>query len=149
MVVLGYVVSIEGARHGFMGVFPGEAGPFRDALAFLTLGLGDIVLFAVFAGLGLYLRRRPEAHKRFMVLALVNLLGAAATRFPLGHARLPVAFTVLAGFLIAGPVADRRVRGRVHPVYLWGGLATFVGHPLRPLVGNTVAWHHFARWLIG
>jgi hypothetical protein len=149
MVVVGYMVSIAGARRGFMGQFPNEPTGFVDALAFLTLGLGDIVLFALFAGAGLWLRAKPEAHKRLMMLATVSLLSAAATRLPIGRARLPFAFTVVTAFLLVGPIYDRARSGRAHPIYVWGGLAIVVSGALRPVVGNTQAWHRVAEWLIG
>jgi hypothetical protein len=45
--------------------------------------LGNLVtmlFFGVFAGAGLASRRRPDAHKRFMVLATIVLLPAAIGR---------------------------------------------------------------------
>src|SRR5207248_1338451 len=64
MVVLGCVIAISGARRGFMGQFPDEPAGFADALSFLTLGLGDMLLFAVFVSAALYYRRNRQAHKR-------------------------------------------------------------------------------------
>jgi len=147
MIVLGYVTSIEGARRGFIGQFPDEASGFIDPLAFLILGLGDILLFAVFVTLGFYFRRKPQMHKRLMLLATLNLVPAALIRLPLGPARIPFAALMITGFLLAGPIHDWRLHRRIHPVFVWGGLVTFISGPLRPLIGNTVLWHRIAGWL--
>ena len=148
MVVLGYLTSIGGARRGFLGQFPLEPTGFDDALAFLILGLGDTVLFAVFVALGLYARARPDAHKRLMLLATINLLPAALTRFPLGAARMPFAFATITCLLAAGPIYDWCTRRRVHGAYVWGGLLILISGPLRPIIGNSAVWHDVARWLI-
>jgi hypothetical protein len=148
LIVLGYLTAIAGARSGFIGQFPNEPTGFDDALAFLALGLGDILLFAVFVALALLARSRPETHKRLMLLATINLLPAALTRYSLGPARVPFAILALCAFLAAGPVHDWIARRRVHPVYVWGGLIMLISGPLRPLIGNTAGWHTFARWLI-
>ena len=94
------------------------------------------------------MRAEREAHKRLMLLATISGL-AALTRFPLGAARIPFAFAALAGLLLAGPIFDWKTRGRVHVTYIWGGLLTVVSGVLRPVIGNTLAWHHLARWLLG
>jgi hypothetical protein len=43
-------------------------------------------------------------------------------------------------------VATRR---RVHPVYVWGGLAILVSEPLRLAVSQTPLWLAFGDWLKG
>jgi len=55
-----------------------------DALAFLTLGLGDILTFAIFVVAALYFRAQSQAHKRLMILATISLLPRALARIPLG-----------------------------------------------------------------
>ncbi len=148
MIVLGYEIAIAGARRGFLGQFPNETGSPSDPLGFLIIGLGDLLLFLVFFALGFYYRSKPEIHKRLMLLATINVLPAAVTRVPLGAARLPVAFTLLLAFVVAGPLYDRLSRGRLHPVSVWGGLAILVSVPLRTFLGSTEAWHALATWLI-
>ena len=149
MIAVGYITSIEGARRGFIGQFPDEASGFTDPFAFLILGLGDILLFTVFVSLGFYFRRRPATHKRLMLLATLNLVPAALIRLPLGVARIPFAALMITALLAAGPIYDWRIHRRVHPVFVSGGLVTFISGPIRPVIGNTVVWHRFAAWLCG
>lgn len=148
MVVVGYVTSIQAARRGFMGQFPNEPSGFSDPLAFLALGLGDILTFSILLSAAFAFRFRPETHKRLMLLATISLLPPAMTRFPFGHARLPVALVALLCFLLAGPVYDRKTRGRVSPAFKWGGLLILVSTAFRPVIGNSGGWHVLAHWLV-
>lgn len=86
--------------------------------------------FGAFAGLGIWLRRRPETHKRLLLLASVSMMPQSLGRlgrFP----ALRVGDSVMAseavyglGGLVAllGSVAffDLLTRRRLHPVTLWG-----------------------------
>ena len=77
MVVLGLVGAATAAQRpgGFVGI------PVPP-LQFLIIPFGDIVLFGAFVALAIARRRDSQAHKRWMVLATVNLLTAAWARWP-------------------------------------------------------------------
>jgi len=51
-------------------------------------------------------------------------------------------------FRVRLAIWDRRTRGRLHPVTLWGVLS-IVSQPLRLVVSGTESWLAFARWAIG
>lgn len=124
--------------------------PPGDPPAFMLLILGDLFGFAAFAAAGIYHRRRPETHKRFMLLATMSLLPPGLSRWPIAIAHPgPVIMLALAGFLAAAPIRDLLARQRVHPVSLWGGVALLVSAPVRIAIAQTALWHHIARWLIG
>jgi hypothetical protein len=148
MIALGYFGPIASARRGFMGQFPNEPTGFVDPLAFLILGLGDILLFGIFIVAALYFRSQGQIHKRLMMLATISLLPAALARIPLGRGRVPFAAAALVGFLAAGPIYDWKTRGRIHAANLWGGVLILISVPLRPLIGNSGMWHKFAQWLV-
>ena len=93
MLVLGYMTTVFGARRGHPGLEnPGAARrpkAFRsqDSLAFMTVPLGDLVLLAVFGAIAVWYRKRPEIHKRAMLLAGIGcMVPPAARRLPLGDA---------------------------------------------------------------
>ena len=77
--------------------------------------------------------RRPETHKRLMLLAGISILDAAVARWfltflapPGPPGPPPVAVTIAPAFvayllLVAAIVFDWRTRGRPHPVYVYGG----------------------------
>ena len=92
----------------------------------------SVPVFAILVSLGFAWRRRPETHKRLMLLATVNLTAPALARialFNFGPQWMPVFSVGGTVFLIAAAIAhDISSRGRVHPALIWGGAAT-VGVP--------------------
>lgn len=146
MVVFGIIGALIAAHRptGFIGV---PAPP----LQFLVVPLGDITLFATFVIFAVLARRDPQAHKRWMLLATVNLLAAAFARWP-GVAGVgnPFVYFALADlFIVALAVWDFRSRGRPHQVTLWGGLIVIALQPLRLAISGTPAWLAFAGWATG
>lgn len=73
MVFLGLYVAVDGARRG------ASADGMRP-LAFMISPFGQVLLFAGFIGLGLWKRRRPELHRRFILLATICTLTPAISR---------------------------------------------------------------------
>lgn len=157
MLVTGSLVALAAAR----GEGPISAAVRRGELTWapvaitpmemLLNNLTTMVLFGVFTGAGLAMRRRPDAHKRFMVLATIGLLPAAIGRavitlFGVFHPALLLGSTAV--FVLAMAIHERRQRGRVHPVTLWFGLALLLSFPTRLLLAKTDLWQTFATWLI-
>lgn len=145
MVVLGTLGALIAARRstGFVQV------PLPP-LQFLSIPIFDMILFATFVWLAIARRRNPQTHKRWMLLATVNLVTAAIARWPGVPALGPLAFFGLTDlFLIALAIWDFRARGRLHPVTLWGGLLVIVSQPLRLVVSSTEGWLVLARWATG
>ena len=144
MVVVGTMTAIVRAK--IAEVPPGAPSP----LVFLTIPLGDMLVFASLVGAGFYFRRRGEVHKRLMLLATIAILPAATARLPFAFIQQvgPLAFFGLADlFIVACLVYDLATRGRFHRATVWGGLIIVVSHPLRLVIGNTQAWLSFATWL--
>lgn len=139
IVVLGPLVAFPAARRGSL---PG------DPLAFLLVMLVDLLLFAVFVSAAVSLRRRGEAHKRLMLLAMVSLLPPAISRWPIAVRHPAVIGATLLVLLAAAPIRDYFTRRRLHPVSLWGGVAVLVSVPVRFAVSQTETWHRVASWLI-
>ena len=147
IVALGVAVSIHGARNGWNPA--GPRSPFRSPLEFMVVPLSDIAIFASFVAAALYHRRRPELHRRLMLLAMIGgMLWAALTRVPPLVGKLPALLGVLLLFALASPVRDLLARRRPHPVDLLGGLIVVAAVPLRSVVAQTDAWHRFAAWLV-
>lgn len=141
---LGFLTAVRGGEDGWN---PG--GPFADSQAFMVVGFGDILVFFGFAAAGLYYRRKPAIHKRFMLLATVGgLMWPAITRMPYVAGRPALMIGLLAALVLAPAVYDRLSYSRFHPVSLWGGLLVLAAFPLRGLVGQTAAWHSFAACLL-
>lgn len=142
MIVAGSAIAIQMAQRG-------GAPPGVDALAFMTVPLGDIFMFAIFVGSALWMRRNKEAHKRLMVLAYISIIAAPIARLPGVLPLGPFGFYGLAMiFLLAAVSYDLISRHRVHPAYLWGGLALVLSVPGRLMFSATPAWHAIAQVLV-
>jgi hypothetical protein len=142
MVVVGLLVAIGLARRG---VDPSGRGA---PLQFMAIPLFDLLVFGALVGTALLWRSQRQVHKRLMLLGTIALLPPALFRIPpVGGAGLPVVFGVANLFVVACLVYDKTVHGRVHPAFLWGGLALALSLPVRLAVSGTAAWDSFARWL--
>jgi hypothetical protein len=144
MIFVGTYTALIRAK--IVEVPPGAASP----LVFLTIPLGDMLVFALLIGAGFYYRRRADVHKRLMLLATVAILPAAVARLPFAFIQEagPLAFFGLPDlFVIVLLAYDLLTRGRPHRATVLGGLLLIVSHPLRLLIGSTQAWLALATWL--
>jgi hypothetical protein len=145
MVVLGTFAALIAARRstGFVDV------PVPP-LQFLAVPIFDIVLFALFVGMAVAQRRDSQSHKRWMLLATINLVTAAVARWPVVYNFGPAVFFAVTDLLLVPLVIwDFRTRGRLHQATLLGGLAIVASQPLRLVVSGTEGWLAFARWATG
>lgn len=145
VVALGTLGALIAARRttGFVGV------PVPP-LQFLAIPLFDMVMFTTFVSIAFATRRNPQAHKRWMLLATVNLITAAIARWPGVLPMGPLAFFGLTDlFIVALVVWDLRSRGRPHAATVWGGALTIAGQGARLAVMGTGAWLAFAGWATG
>jgi hypothetical protein len=111
IVVLGYFTATAMDRF-FLQRFHDAEIP-----AFLIIQLMDLCFFAVPFALAIYWRRRPEFHRRLMLIASCCLTDAAFGRFPL----LPLAFSSAGvdALIFLGILRDLIVDRRIHKVYLY------------------------------
>jgi hypothetical protein len=114
-----------------------------DAAAFLIVPFLDVTCFTVAFALAIYWRRKPEFHRRLMLVATCALTAAAFGRFPapLGEAWFYSGVDLLIFF---GVLRDVIVTRRVHPVYRYALPAL--------IFGQFIAMHLFLtaspRWLV-
>lgn len=144
MIIVGTVTAIIRAK--VVDVPPGAP----PALVFLTIPLGDMLMFATFVGAAFYFRRKPDVHKRLMLLSTIAILPAAVARLPLDFIQQygPIAFFGLADlFIVPCLIFDLVTRGRPHRATVLGGALLVISHPLRLVIGNTAAWMSFANWI--
>jgi hypothetical protein len=139
MVILGLMVGIEAARHG-------TAVDGMTPLGFLIFPFGQVLLFGGFVTAGLLKRRKPEIHRRFILLASISILTPAISRIVEKRSVLAMFLTV--GFVVVAMIHDWLTRRKVHPIYIFGGLILLVSGPLRAVISKTAAWESFARMLV-
>lgn len=124
--------------------YTGTSGSLASTTTVVWANLSLLILFAGFAALGIAARRRPDVHKRLMLLASLSMMGQALGRF----GRMPalriadsqlvteIVFAIggLVALLLAMVVHDLVADRKVHRV-------TRVGVPLlfgSILLGTTV-----------
>src|SRR5258708_7579484 len=137
-------------RHGNCpGAGPSPV-PDVNQLSFLTIPLGDILVFAILVSAAFYFRRQADVHKRLMLLATIGILPAAVARWPFAFIQQygPLAFFGLSDlFIVPCLIYDLLTRGRPHRATVLGGALIVISHPLRLVIGSTHAWLAFATWL--
>ena len=129
MLFVGLAMSIQTLRQQEI------AGHGAAAREFAIVPISGIMVFVVLVAIAVLNVRRPEVHKRLMLLATVSTLQAAvgrwfvllfAPRVATGGggppAPPPLEVTIAPGLvvdllIVAAMIHDRRTRGSVHPAY--------------------------------
>lgn len=138
--LLGNAVAIEAMKHGFRGV--------GDPFAFYAITFFSIQAFGITVLLAVLKHNRPAAHKRLMLLSSAAILEAAVGRVPLDIIAAAAPFSFYVGsdlIIVAGMIRDRRIRRRIHPVWLWGGGALIASQFLRVAIMRSEPWLGFAH----
>jgi hypothetical protein len=143
MILLGVTTAVVRAKQGAAPL------PEISPLSFLVVPLGDMFVFAILIGAGFYFRRRPDVHKRLMMLATISILAAAIARLPFAimKAGPPAFFGLTDIFVLACIVYDLVTLKRVHRATALAALLIVASQPLRLLLGGTHVWLAFAGWL--
>jgi hypothetical protein len=146
LVPIGIMTALAMARHGTIT---------PDRRAFLIFPLTAVLMFGGFVGAALWNRRKPERHKRLILLGTATLITPAIARLPF-VAGLPVAglrpvlaLLLSAMFVAAALIHDWRLGRRAHPLYVWGGIAILLSGPARFALAQTAAWQSLTRLLVG
>lgn len=145
VLVTGYLVSIGGPSH----LTAADLGGIPP-LSFMIIPLGDLVLFILFFGGAIMLRKQPAEHKRLMLLVAANFLPPAAARMPIEALQalgpfwlfgLPTVFT------LAALIYDLARNRKLNLTFLAGTAILIASFPLRLWIGATDTWLRVAAWL--
>src|SRR5688572_14996931 len=148
--VLASIIVIIGVYTSLVRAKGPSPIPDVNPLSFLTIPLGDMLLFGILVGAALYFRRRADTHKRLMLLSTIAILPAAVARLPFSFIETggPLVFFGLSDlFILPILIFDIITRGRPHRATLVGGALIVISHPLRMVIGGTQAWLAFATWI--
>jgi hypothetical protein len=141
ILVLGYITAA-----GMDRFFLQQHRKFTPA--FLIIQLMDLVSFAIPFSLAIYWRRRPEFHRRLMLIASCGLTDAAFARFPfVSLAFSPVGVDAL---ILLGILRDLIVDRRIHKVYLYAFplLLLFQIFCMQTYFHSSPWWVHIASALL-
>lgn len=115
-VALGVLIPVVGISTAItMSRLKMMADPHSDAAAFMLVPFNDITCFATTFALAIYWRKKPEYHRRLVLIASCALTAAGWGRFPVIKDAVFYGGVDLLIFL--GVVRDWIVNRRVHVVY--------------------------------
>jgi hypothetical protein len=139
VLILGLVVTfVATVLHIQAGEWTMERGG-----SFLPIPLGDMVLFGGFFGAAVAYRRRPEIHKRLVLLASVALMFAGVGRLWFTDT-LPLTLAMWYLPVVLAMAYDLLTLRRIHPAYLIG-VAVMTIALLRIPFGQSELWLDIAR----
>lgn len=122
----------------------------EDAEGLLFAAVADMVVFSGFFGAAIAFRRKPQIHKRLMIVAATMLLVAATARLsflPAPPLRLPVRLAIWFSPIVLAMTHDFRSRRLIHAVYAVG-LGAFLARIFSEgFIVETDAWSAFTRWV--
>ena len=122
-------------------------GPAQPALASV---LGFLITFLGLAGTALLLRRRPDYHKRLMLVATLVAMEAGTSRLPIQY--LDSVFRIHATndvILLAIVAYDTLKHRRLHPAFAYGTLLVITMQAATEWIAGTPTWLHIAQRIIG
>lgn len=113
---------------------------------FYIFHLSDMLVFGVLVYFAFRARRDPPAHRRFIYIATIALLGPAIARLPVAlvYPSSPVVTWLTEGFLLLLVAYDLWSTHRIHRATLWAGAFLVLVLETRVPIGKTEAWHSFA-----
>ncbi|MFN8259259.1 MAG: hypothetical protein U0W24_26460 [Bacteroidales bacterium] len=117
--------------------------------SFLIIQVTDMILFATFIGSSLLKIKKPEIHKRLMILATLSLLPAALGRICI-YTGLPVVITIIytVPFIVAFCIYDWFKKKKIYKVYILGGLFILTVHIIRELLMETNIWLKISEFIV-
>lgn len=123
----------------------------RTAESIHRLGLVFVVALTFFllVCIGIWFRRNPASHKRFMLLATIQAATPAIGRFPVPEPFLiPCAASVIMLLLVSLIIYDLMTLRGVHTATIFGVTLVLLSVPGRLLLGTTELWTRFAALIV-
>jgi hypothetical protein len=146
MTVVGFATAIVMRRFDMRFEPPAFAG----AAGFLIVPFWDVSCFTALFWLAVYWRKKPEMHRRLMLMATCVLTAAAWGRMPNQTFAYVWFYTGVDALILLGVVRDLTVMKKVHRVY-WVALPVLaVGQVfvMRTLLSGAAWWTRIAEWIL-
>jgi hypothetical protein len=123
----------------------------RDAELFRMIPLFDMLCFATAFGLAILWRKRPDYHRRLILIATCALTAAGFGRFP--DYLIPRGFFYLGvdSLILLGVTHDWFVEGRIHRVYRYALPLLVIGQGIVivTIIRQLPYWRFIAHRLVG
>jgi hypothetical protein len=127
-----------------------RSGDGTGGESFLIVSLFDMLAFAITFGLAMFWRRRPDYHRRLLVMSSCGLTVAAFARLPGWLVPDDTWYLYVDLLIFSGVVRDWLVMRRIHPVYRLGLPALMLGQAATMWIYRSDApfWVAIAQWLL-
>ena len=144
VVLLGTLTTIHAAAREVRG-HTAIAGP---QVFIMTLDLLQMLLFGAFVTVAVLLRKRPDYHKRLMVMTIACMLPDAFARLPVSWMTNGLILVGLDGFVFLCVGIDTFRHRRLHPAFGWAGLVFILTFHIALFTAGSRAWIAFASGLL-
>jgi hypothetical protein len=145
MIVVGLATGLGGVSR------PLTAPPGISPFSWLAVPLLNVPVFGTLLTLGIMQRFRSAEHKRYMYLAMTDMMAPGFGRMPLPvppAAMVLTAQVILPALLVIALIAwDIKSTGRPNPISIIAGSAVIAVAAATPFIWNTSGWLHFAQWV--
>jgi hypothetical protein len=117
----------------------------------MMVPLFDMLCFATTFGLAIYWRRKPEFHRRLVLVATCALTAAGFGRFPEAVLPRELFYLGVDALIVLGVLRDLLVDRRIHPVYRYVLPAFMVGQAIvvYTIVRQLPYWLAIVHKLVG
>jgi hypothetical protein len=127
-------------------------GGGQTAVSSLVGTFTSPIIFAIIVTAAIAYRRRPELHKRLMLLAMVAIIWPAFSRFrhyfpSFAYSEYVFGFALPESMIVAAMVWEKLTTRRVHVVYLTVGVALIVETFVEVYMFDSSGWRVLANWL--
>jgi hypothetical protein len=113
-----------------------------------SLDLLQMLFFAGFVAIAVWQRRRPDYHKRLMLLTIVCMLPDALARLPVSFMTNQLILVGMDGFMVLCVGIDTFWHRRLHPAFAWGALSFVAAFHVALYFTQTRAWIAFGESLL-
>jgi hypothetical protein len=144
VVILGTEATLVAAAREVRG----HTGFVPMQLSILALELTQLLLFAWFLGTALLQRRRPDVHKRYMLLATLCMLPNPEVRmlpFIQNNLVILLLWSAVVFVLVA---ADGARSGRIHPSFVRGAAIANAALYIAYFGSQSAGWRNFASHVV-
>jgi hypothetical protein len=118
----------------------------------LGLELVQMALFAALIGAAIWMRRRPDYHKRLMLLGTACMMPSAFSRIPLNLTfmvtNMQSILLLFNLFVLVCAFIDTWRHRRLHPAFGWGGLLAIGGLDLAYAGAISPPWIRLGTWWV-
>ena len=145
IMVVGFFTAAGSAKFG-----SASTPPNIPPLSFFIVPLTDLVMFAGLFTAAIIYRKSPAAHKRLMLLTVLNFLPPALGRIQIPQMQAAGPLFIFGVPTLAAIVLislDTWQNGKLNRPFLIGALILIASYPLRIVISGTETWLSFAAWI--